>query len=99
MSDPRNSDRMVSRLAPENRIPPSRTESRGGRPPFEIDIVAGDGETVLLHMTEKDGKLDVSGDESRWTEAARRFVYGMMQWSGQAGLNWRDEAEQEARGQ
>jgi hypothetical protein len=66
-------------------------------PPWNITIPAADG-TPLLVMREENGLLVVEGDESRWTEAAKRFVHGMMQWAGQAGINWKDEARKAAEG-
>lgn len=42
-------------------------------PPPAITIHADDG-TELLRITRDGGCLDVTGDESRWTEAAARFV-------------------------
>jgi hypothetical protein len=66
------------------------TEIRNSRPPFSIVIPAADG-TELVRMTEEHGMLVVTGDESRWGEGAKRFLYGMMQWSGQVGIRWKDE--------
>jgi hypothetical protein len=45
-------------------------------PPPSIVIMADDG-TELLRLAWPDGRLDVTGDESRWTEAAARFVAEM----------------------
>jgi len=56
-------------------------------------VKAADG-TLLMAMFEKDGRLVVEGDESRWDEAAKRFLHTVMQWSGQAGIAWKDEARQ-----
>lgn len=64
-------------------------------PPWKIVIPAADG-TELLVLREENGMLVAEGDESRWSEAAKRFVHGMLQWAGQAGLNWKDEAAREA---
>lgn len=61
------------------------------RPPFKIQIMASDG-AELVEFTEQDGMLVVRGDESRWDEGARRFLYAMLQWSGQVGIRWKDEA-------
>lgn len=60
-------------------------------PPWKFVVTASDG-TELLVMREEDGRLVVEGDESRWGEGARRFLYAVMQWSGQAGIAWKDEA-------
>lgn len=96
MTDPApSSDRMVSRLAPGprggTRRPPVPVAAKiPVRPPFRIVIPAADG-TVLLEMTEENGRLKVTGEESRWDEAARRFLHQMMQWSGQVGIRWQDE--------
>lgn len=60
-------------------------------PPWRIVISAPDG-VELLVMREQHGRLVVEGDESRWDEGARRFVHSLMQWSGQAGIAWKDEA-------
>jgi hypothetical protein len=62
-----------------------------GRPPFQIQILAGDGH-LLLELSENNGMLVARGDESRWDEAAKRFIFGMLQWSGQVGIRWKDEA-------
>lgn len=45
-------------------------------PPPSIVIMADDG-VELLRLTWADGRLDVTGDESRWTEGAARFVAEM----------------------
>lgn len=66
-------------------------------PPWRFVVTAGDG-TELLVMREENGRLVVEGDESRWDEGAKRFLYGVMQWSGQAGLRWKDEARRAAEG-
>lgn len=42
------------------------------KPPV-ISIRAEDG-TELLRITRDGGRLDVTGDEGRWTEGAARFV-------------------------
>lgn len=59
-------------------------------PPWKFVVLAADG-TELLVMREEDGRLVVEGDESRWDEGAKRFLHGVMQWSGQAGIRWKDE--------
>jgi hypothetical protein len=46
-----------------------------------IVIQADDG-TELLRFTWDDGRLDVAGDESRWTEAASRFITEMRRMVG-----------------
>lgn len=60
-------------------------------PPWRIEITAADG-TMLLLLREEDGRLVAEGDESRWDEAAKRFIGVMMQWAGGYGINWKDEA-------
>ena len=62
-------------------------------PPWRFEVKAADG-TLLLAMFERDGRLAVEGDESRWDEGAKRFVHAVMQWSGQAPITWKDEARQ-----
>jgi hypothetical protein len=42
--------------------------------PPVIKIMATDGTTALATITVTDGKLDVTGPEERWTEAAQRFI-------------------------
>jgi hypothetical protein len=78
-------------------VPPGVTASSGhsvsplaSPPPWRIVISAADG-TELLVMREENGRLVVEGDESRWEEAAKRFLHGMMQWAGQAEIPWKDE--------
>ena len=46
--------------------------------PASIVVKADDG-TELLRLTWADGRLDVTGDESRWTVAAARFIAGLRQ--------------------
>lgn len=60
-------------------------------PPWRFEIGAADG-TPLLVMYERDGLLVVEGDESRWDEGAARFLHHVLQWSGQAGIAWKDKA-------
>jgi hypothetical protein len=96
MSDPRH-DEMTFRLPPGAAVAQSAgTPARGARPPFSIVIPAADG-TELVRMTEEGGRLVVTGDESRWDEGARRFLHGMMQWSGQVGIAWKDEVRKAAQ--
>lgn len=45
-----------------------------GPPVITTLTIKGYDGTDLLTFTFKDGHLDVAGDESRWTEAATRFV-------------------------
>lgn len=94
---PPNQDMMVSRLRPDHvTAQPFTTPDRSpATPPFRIVISAADGAELLV-MTEENGRLAVSGDEAHWGEAAARFIHAMMQWSGQAGLNWREEATRAA---
>ncbi|MCW2929915.1 MAG: hypothetical protein JWM19_877 [Actinomycetia bacterium] len=84
---------MVSRPRPDHVTaqPFTTPGRRPARPPFKIALTHDDG-TELLTITEENGLLVVGGDESRWAESVPRFVYEMMQWSGQVGLNWREEA-------
>lgn len=103
MSDPRR-DEMSFRLPPGEltvqpgvvSAQPADTSIRSARPPFSIVIPAADG-TELVRMTEEGGRLVVSGDESRWDEGAKRFLHGMMQWSGQVGIAWKGEVKKAAR--
>lgn len=71
-------------------IVPGDSFSIPAAPPWRIVIPAADG-TELLVMREENGLLVVEGEESRWDEAAKRFLHGMMQWAGQAGITWKDE--------
>ncbi len=66
----------------------------GSRPPFQIVIPDAEG-NVLVRFGERDGVLFCEGDETRWTEGARRFVRVLMEWSGQVGISWREAATQE----
>jgi hypothetical protein len=99
---PQHPDRMVSRPripaagpppgpgAPQS-VPGNMNIQQRGMPPFRIQITAPDG-TMLLELSEQNGLLVARGDESRWEEGAKRFLYGMLQWSGQVGIRWKDEA-------
>lgn len=92
-------DQMRMRLKPGRTVSPmAGTAISNGRPPFNITITGQDGDPLLI-MREVNGRLTVEGDESKWDEAAKRFLYGMMQWSGQVGLHWKDEARKTAEGQ
>lgn len=93
-------DRMVSRMPMAGPPPgpgapqsiPGNLGLRGqGQPPFKIEIFAPDG-ALLLELSEQNGMLTARGDEARWDEGAKRFLYGMLQWSGQVGIRWKDEA-------
>lgn len=64
-------------------------------PPWRIEINAADG-TMLVTFREENGCLVVEGDESRWDEAAKRFLHGMMQWAGGAGIRWKDDVRKAA---
>jgi hypothetical protein len=102
-------DRMTMRLKPSVRAGGSQVpvSSSAVLPPgstlkvpatsFNIEIPAPDG-TILLRMFERDGMLCVTGDETRWDEGAKRFIHGMLQWSGQAPIRWKDEARKTAEG-
>jgi hypothetical protein len=46
-------------------------------PPPSITVEADDGTELLRVSITDDGRLDVSGAEDRWTEAAARFVAEM----------------------
>jgi hypothetical protein len=64
---------------------------------FNIEIHAKDG-ALLLRLFERDGKLACEGDQGRMEEAAKAFLYQMLQWSGQAKLRWKDEVVAEGEG-
>ena len=89
-----------------SRIPLTATGTSAGMSPirpqaprFSIVIPAADG-TELVRMTEDDsGRLVVTGDESRWDEGAKRFLHGMMQWSGVVGVPWKGEVLRSVEGQ
>lgn len=66
-------------------------------PPWRFVITAADGAELLV-LREENGMLVAEGDESRWTEAARRFVGVVLQWAGQARVPWKDEARKAAEG-
>lgn len=97
----RPQDQMVTRLPqPAASAPPAPPGQRirPGRPPFEIIIPGEDGKP-LLRMTEtEDGRLDAWWDAGRTTEAVQRFLYQMLQWSGQVGLNWKEAVAEAAEG-
>lgn len=94
MTTPHRSDQMSFRLpAPDQAAPPA---SRTAAQPFIIEIRSADGE-VLVTMTEDPaGRLVIGGDESRWDEGAKRFLFSMMQWSGVVGVRWKDEVRKAA---
>ena len=99
MSDPRRDGEMTFRLPPGAIVTQALGEDtavRGPRPGFDIVITDADG-AELLTMTEMDGRLVVGGDEARWGEGAKRFLYGMMQWSGQVGISWKDDIKKAAQ--
>ncbi len=102
MTEPDRSGRMVARLPlPGPAISPpgagASVQPPQGRA-FSIVISAADG-APLLRMFEREGRLAIEGDESRWEEAAARFLLGMMQWSGTVGIAWKDEVMRAAGGQ
>jgi hypothetical protein len=72
-------------------IVPGASVSIPAAPPWNITIPSSEGGPPLLVMREENGLLVVEGDESRWDEAAKRFLHGMMQWAGQASITWKDE--------
>ena len=87
---------MRMRLRPQGAAPAPHQQGfavPAAPPPWRFEVKAADG-TLLMAMFEKDGRLVVEGDESRWDEAAKRFLHTVMQWSGQAGIAWKDEARQ-----
>jgi hypothetical protein len=90
-------DKSVRRLVPTRARTSSPVSPLGGRPAFRIEIPAEDG-TMLLVLREVNGRLVAEGDESRWDEAARRFIYAMCQWAGQFPLRWKDEARNAVEG-
>jgi hypothetical protein len=61
-------------------------------PPWSIVLTSPSDGKPLLTMREEHGMLVVEGDESRWADSARRFVGMMLQWAGQAGIHWKDDA-------
>jgi hypothetical protein len=92
---PRHSDEMVMRIPAGTPMKTIITKS-DLRPKFDITITARNG-AELVHMTEDDdGHLVITGDESRWDEGAKRFLHAMMQWSGEVGIRWKDEAKKAA---
>lgn len=98
MSNPRDGE-MTFRLPPGAVIADpaaARAPVELPRPAFNILVAAQDG-TELVTMTERDGRLVVGGDESRWDEGAKRFLHGLMQWSGQVGIAWKDEVKKAAQ--
>lgn len=87
-------EQMRKRLTPSGPVmsaPDFIIASNLAPPPWRIEIPAADG-TMLLVLREEDGRLVAEGDESRWDEAARRFIGVMMQWAGGYGIPWKDEA-------
>lgn len=89
---------MVMRLSPGVLAGPPGAQAVSGPPPFNIVIRAADG-AELVTITEKDGKLSVGGDRSRWEEGAVIFLDQMMQWSGAMGIRWREEVAAAVEGQ
>lgn len=90
--------RLRPQVPPGQQPPPAVPQPGAGSyvpvpapPPWRIEIPASDG-TPLLVMREANGLLVVEGDESRWDEGAKRFLHSLMQWAGQAGITWKDEA-------
>lgn len=99
MTQPRQyPGQMVSRM-PAGQGPGTEHDSIAGNlshPKFDIVIDAADG-TRLVHMFEDEhGRLRIEGEESRWDEGAMRFLHGMMTWSGQVGIPWKDEVKKAA---
>jgi len=90
---PQRSDQMVTRLAPGRTAPGAANSIRPGAPKFNIVIASTFDGAELLRLTEDDqGRLVITGDETRWDEGAKLFLYQMMQWSGQVGIRWKKEA-------
>lgn len=73
--------------------PPDSVTSVAGLvpPPWRIEIPGAQGAPPLLVLREENGLLVVEGDESRWTEGAKKFLFGMMNWAGGAGIRWKDD--------
>jgi hypothetical protein len=44
-----------------------------------IRIVGSEGQELLAITETPEGRLDVTGDEANWTEAARRFIDGLRE--------------------
>ena len=91
-------EQMRKRLAPGPdvmSVPGDFTIASLVPPPWRIEVPAADG-TLLLVLREEDGRLVAEGDESRWDEAAKRFLHAMMQWAGGAGIRWKDEVRKAA---
>jgi hypothetical protein len=103
-----NPGAMVSRMRGENPrrliadeaavIHSPGSAMRPGPVDFNIEIHAKDG-ALLLRLFERDGRLACEGDQSRMEEAAKAFLYQMLQWSGQIGIRWKDEVKSQVEGQ
>jgi hypothetical protein len=46
-------------------------------PPRQLAILDAAGAELAAFTVGDDGRLDVTGDEARWTEAAARFIAGV----------------------
>lgn len=79
-------------------IGPPGTNIQAGPLDFNIEIHGKDG-ALLLRLFERGGKLACEGDQGRMEEAAKVFLYQMLQWSGQIGLRWKDEVKSQVEGQ
>jgi hypothetical protein len=106
----KNPDAMVSRMRRANPAHLIRDEATlieptipgsvipSGPLDFNIKIHGKDG-TLLVRLFERDGKLACEGDQERMEEAAKIFLYQMLQWSGQIGLRWKDDVKSQVEGQ
>jgi hypothetical protein len=74
------------------------TSIQAGPLDFNIEIHGKDG-ALLLRLFERDGRLACEGDQGRMEEAAKAFLYQMLQWSGQIGIRWKDEVKSQVEGQ
>jgi hypothetical protein len=100
----RRPDAMVSRMPGLNppRLPPGESitsltggDFQPGPTDFNIEIRAKDG-ALLLRLFERGGRLACETEGSRLEEGTKAFLYQMLQWSGQAGIRWKDEVRKAA---
>lgn len=94
MSNARHhSEQMVSRIVPDRSVHHEPPAPAAG-PKFNIVIASSVDDAELLRMTEDDqGRLVVTGDEARWDEGAKVFLYQMMQWAGLVSIRWKEEVK------
>jgi hypothetical protein len=92
---PENPDVMRVRVPPAHPRPlasaPGTPAAPAAPPPWRFEVRAADG-TLLLGLHEENGKLCAEGDQSRWDEAAAKFIAQALQWSGQRPITWKDDA-------